>query len=75
MCLCTHPIALPTVHLQKEEAGRKKEEAGRRKEEKQCGLTGKEVGEESGPGEQTLGTQWSGDSAVLLGPLAQEDWH
>ena len=33
MCLCTHPIALPTVHLQKEEAGRKKEEAGRRKEE------------------------------------------
>ena len=68
MCLCTHPIALPTVHLQKEEAGR-------RKEEKQFGLTGKEVGEESGPGEQTLGTQWSGDSAVLLGPLAQEDWH
>lgn len=68
MCLCTHPIALPTVHLQKEEGGS-------RKQEKQCGLMGKEVGEETGPGEQTLGTQWSGDSAVLLGPLAQEDWH
>lgn len=64
-----------SAHRPSAEGGRRKEEAGRRKQEKQCGLMGKEVGEERGPGEQTLGTQRSGDSAVLFGPLAQEDWH